>query len=124
MDGTNQYCAAMDSGEADAQAVVAHLRSLAPEEPGFVRECVEAFVTQTTSDLASLQAALAQGDAAAAAQAAHQIKGGCATVGACWLQALAKQIETRARQGTIAEAAGDLRLLTELFQKVRVRLGN
>jgi two-component system sensor histidine kinase BarA len=65
-------------------------------------------VETTESTLPTLRTAIAAGDAAAVAKAAHGIKGAAANVGGKEVAKAFSTIEERARDGSLAHASADL----------------
>ena len=114
--------AAIPVGEAEGLAVLACVRSLGAAQPEFVEECTGLFLLETAADLATIEAALARGDVAAAARDAHRLKGNCAVVGATRMQALCREIEGHAREGAIERAKAEINVLADLFGGVRLAL--
>ncbi len=87
--------------------VVASLRELAPEdEPGFVRELIDAYRDDAVVHLAGIKESLKSNDAEGLRKAAHTLKSSSANVGAVQVSRLALEIETLARAGTPGPAAG------------------
>ncbi len=83
-----------------------HLCSLQDENnPGFIRELIELFLTETPRRLAELESAQAAGNAVALARSAHVLRGACASFGARAMQSLCARIEEQARAGGLAGAA-------------------
>ncbi|MDE3084345.1 MAG: Hpt domain-containing protein, partial [Verrucomicrobiota bacterium] len=71
-----------------------HLRiSQDEEDPQFLIELIDLFLAETPKRFRELRAALAAGDARAAAQLAHTVKGACANFGGRALETLCLQIE-------------------------------
>jgi HPt (histidine-containing phosphotransfer) domain-containing protein len=77
----------------------------------FLEELLGMFRADLPQRLSALREALAGADALAARQAAHSLAGAAGNVAAHWLEPLARQIETFARQDELAKAAA---LLPEL----------
>lgn len=84
-------------------AVIAQLRT----EFGataILGELVELFGAQTPGRLVELRAGIDGGDAAAVSGHAHQLKGGCLTMGASRMAGLCEELEQSARTGSLAGA--------------------
>ncbi len=88
-------------------------------------DILQSFHAENIHDIDTLNAALAQGDADAAAQTAHRMKGVSRMVGAHELQGICYQIETAAKQrdlqtamtthGLLADAMGRIEALIERY---------
>jgi CheY-like chemotaxis protein/HPt (histidine-containing phosphotransfer) domain-containing protein len=66
---------------------------------------VDLFGTQQPGMLADLHEAIERGDAHAVRERAHKLAGGCATMGVPDMTALCRQLEARARAGSLEGAA-------------------
>jgi two-component system sensor histidine kinase/response regulator len=75
-------------------------------EAGLYRRVLSIFLQKQRSSIPSLKEALASGDSSTAWRTAHSLGGAAATVGARDLASLARQLETRIREG---ESGGSLR---------------
>ncbi len=96
------------------------LHELADGDREFEQELLQIFVSDTLAHLESLRNAIATQDCGKTEQAAHQIRGASASVGAVRVQAIATQIEQQARQ---KQLQGSDRLLADLetaLQKVKL----
>ena len=107
------------SAEAGVEAVLARLRALGEGDPGFVAKFVRLFVEDTAAQLVTLEAAVAQEDCDGARRIAHGLKGACSNFGAARMAELCAQLEAQAREGSIAGADGEVRLLVEEYQVLR-----
>ena len=105
-------------GAAEYLAMRAHLCTLSEGNAAFIDRCFQLFVKETTADLAHLDAAVAQGDAAAVVSIAHRLKGGCLTSGAAQMAACCAELETEARAAARVSVASALDRLAALFQGV------
>lgn len=76
-------------------------------DPGLLRELLEYFLEVMPAQLDDLQSSVAAGDLADVDLQAHSIKGGAANVGAVRVAALARDLEQRAKSGTL-DGAGEL----------------
>ncbi len=80
-----------------------NLRELNPEDGGeFLREIVSIYLEDTPKRIDEMKAALAKGDQAGFARAAHTIKGSSANVGAKLMKAIAERLEHTARKEGLA----------------------
>lgn len=99
--------------EVDA-AAWEQLRELAGDDPTFLVSLVGTFVQEGRAQLARLEAAAAAGDRGAVERIAHNLKSGCAQVGALGLSRKAGELERtargedpeRTREGVARVAAG------------------
>jgi PAS domain S-box-containing protein len=95
------------AGAADVldPAAIAMLRELhRPGHPDPLGAAIGLFLANEPPRLATLRAAVADGDAAAVQRAAHQFKGSAGTMGAGEVMALSQGLEQLARGGTLAGA--------------------
>jgi len=89
------------AGELLDQTALAELRELAPDD---FREVLELYLDEAPPELRGLAQILEQGDAPAAAAAAHRLKGESLAVGAARVAALVAELETRVRANDIVGA--------------------
>jgi HPt (histidine-containing phosphotransfer) domain-containing protein len=74
------------------------LRDLSPEgDTAFLRELIAIYLADTPGQLAQLESALINGDAALVIRAAHTIKGSSGNFGALELAQVAQEVESRAK---------------------------
>ena len=92
--------------EADTldQAALADLRAMTGDDPAFLAELIDTYVSDTPEQLATIRRALESGDAEAVRRAAHSLKSNSATFGAATLAGLGAQIEARGKAGELAGA--------------------
>ena len=88
-----------------------------------VDEMIDTFAAAATARRAALQEALAAGDLAALADAAHAIVAGAGQLGAGTLMADARRVEESARQGDAATALGATPALLASFATALTALG-
>ena len=88
-----------------------------------VDEMIDTFSAAATLRRAALQHALAGGDLAALADAAHSIVAGAGQLGATTLMADARRVEESARQGDAATALGATPALLASFDAALTALG-
>jgi len=91
------------------------LRTLIGEDDEFVRELCQAFVSTTDEILPKLEKALAIGDRADLAAAAHKLKGGSQSICAERIAMLALSLERGAPSRTLQELNA---LLADLRQEI------
>jgi HPt (histidine-containing phosphotransfer) domain-containing protein len=89
-------------------AVIAELRESTGGDDDFVRELVEAYVSEATGYLAAMTAAAAAGDPAAIVLPAHTLKSSSATLGAMRLASISRGIEEAGRAGRTDDLAADV----------------
>jgi CheY-like chemotaxis protein len=75
-----------------------------PGQPDPVAEIIDLFLQQTPDLLTSLKKAFAEMDPESVGLTAHTLKGSCANLGAEQMAAWCRELESVARQGTLAEA--------------------
>jgi two-component system, sensor histidine kinase and response regulator len=106
------------------ESIVAGLRDIQPDDPGFLREVFDLYLETNARALAVLRERLPDADFAALGRTAHSIKGSSLNVGAHGMSRLCEQIETAARQG----AGGRLeQLIADLeaeFARVNVAMAS
>jgi HPt (histidine-containing phosphotransfer) domain-containing protein len=95
----NEQTAVLDEG------VLAELRESVGGDEAFVKELVDAYLTESPAYLEAVRAAAAANDTAAAVRPAHTLKSSSAAIGAMRVSLLAKRIEHAAREGQIDHAA-------------------
>jgi CheY-like chemotaxis protein/HPt (histidine-containing phosphotransfer) domain-containing protein len=110
--------------DTDEEAIAARLRELEEMGPGFLSTFLSLFVETAMAQLAELEAAVAEGNAAATQQLAHALKGACLNVGAERMGALCAQLEQGARAGTLTGAAETMRLIADEYEHVRAAEGS
>jgi len=94
---------------------MSRLRALIGEDDDFIRELCQAFVSTTDDILPKLEKALATGDRATLASAAHKLKGGSQSICAERIAGLAFALERGAPTRTLQELNG---LLADLRQEI------
>lgn len=90
------------------QAVIAELRESTGDDDEFVRELVEAYLSEATGYLEAMKAAAAAGDAAAIVRPAHTLKSSSATMGAMRLAGICRGLEEAGRAGRTEGFAQDV----------------
>lgn len=94
-------------------------RELAEVAPGLFEDLINYYVTNTPGLLATLRAALAQGDAVAFSNTAHQLKSNSARLGAVTCHSLGQELELMGRNGALDRAAERLTMLEAEYERVR-----
>lgn len=105
----------------DPQALV-NLRELNPEDPAFLRELIDVFLTDIPVRLAELEKALAANDAVLLTRAAHTIKGSGGNFGTAGLCLLAQEMENQGKTADFAAASATLPALHAEFTRVNEAL--
>ncbi len=96
-----------------------HLRALQDDEqPEFVAELIDLFLTETPRRLSELSLALGASDLGLAARTAHTVKGASATFGGRELQARCAELEKLASGGRLAEARAAARELERAYERL------
>lgn len=102
------------------------LRELSPEEPTFLRDLIDLFVSDVAVRLLELERALASADTQLLTRAAHTIKGSCSNFGAAELMRISEVMESQGKASDVAGAAAMLPALkveyaavSEALQKFR-----
>jgi HPt (histidine-containing phosphotransfer) domain-containing protein len=88
--------------------VIAELRESTGGDDDFVRELVEAYVSEATGYLEAMTAAAEVADPAAIVRPAHTLKSSSATLGAMRLAAISREIEEAGRAGRTDDLAADV----------------
>lgn len=109
-------------------ATIERLRRLAREtqRPGedVLAELFSLYDNDAGRRVDAVQAALARGDAAAAAAAAHALKGASANVGALRVRACCADVEAAARQGDVQAANDHAATLAREVARARTALAS
>lgn len=89
-------------------AVIAELRESTGGDEEFVRELVEAYVSEATGYLEAMTAAAAVADPSSIVRPAHTLKSSSATLGAMRLAEISRGIEEAGRAGGTDDLAADV----------------
>ncbi len=87
------------------EKVLDELRASVGDDDDFVRDLIEAFLSDSGAQLDAIEAALKAGDAEALVRPAHTLKSSSATVGAMELSAAARTLEMAGRSGSLSDEA-------------------
>jgi len=90
--------------------------------PSVLKRIITLFLDSAPEQLAALRAAIQQEDALKICGIAHSLKSASANLGAVQFSQLCKQLEIKAKEGYVVEAAEDLTLLEQVFGEVRQAL--
>jgi HPt (histidine-containing phosphotransfer) domain-containing protein len=93
----------LEEGPMVDDGVLAELRTSVQGDTAFVRDLVEAFVTDSAELIDAIDAALAGGDAQGLVRPAHTLKSSSATLGALSLSATARTLEAAGRSAALDE---------------------
>jgi HPt (histidine-containing phosphotransfer) domain-containing protein len=85
------------------EKVLDELRASVGGDDDFVRELIEAFLSDSDAQLDAIEAALKADDAEALVRPAHTLKSSSATVGAMELSAVARALEMAGRSGSLRD---------------------
>ena len=85
------------------EGVLEELRVSVEGDVAFVRDLVDAYVSDSAEQISGIEAALAAGDAEALVRPAHTLKSSSATLGAMELSATARTLEMAARAGDLSD---------------------
>ena len=88
----------------------------------FLLELAPIFIESTPKQLGALRQAVAEEDRESFFQVAHSLKGSSASIGAISLSKLSKQIESLARQGTLADTTQKIALMEAEYERVKSTL--
>lgn len=95
---------------------VGYLKSLAEgENPTFVRDFVELFLSHTPSLIQRLQERVAAGDAEGVEKTAHRLRGSSLNLGAVALGEVCQEIEERGREGQLEQLEPLVEKMLEAF---------
>jgi HPt (histidine-containing phosphotransfer) domain-containing protein len=89
-------------------AVLAELRQSTGDDDDFVRELVDAYVSEATGYLDAMRGAAIAGDPASIVRPAHTLKSSSATLGAMRLAGISRGIEEAGRAGRSADLVADV----------------
>ena len=95
------------------------LQEISGGDPDFEREVLEAFVVETSDQLAIAQARLQLGDATGASHEAHTMRGVALNVGARKFGGLVEEIEACSREGDLVAAREALSRALLEFDELR-----
>jgi len=100
------------------------LRELSPDDPAFLRELIDLFISDVADRLAELDRALAAADANLLLRAAHNIKGSCGNFGAVELMRISQIMESQGKASDVAGAIATLPALKAAYAAVSADLKN
>lgn len=100
-----KWAAARRTRPAGRAGIVERLRDLGVlDDPIFLREMLDAFVTDSESLLRNLREAASRGDATTCERAAHRLRGASLNLGAASLARSAERIEEQSRASDLSDA--------------------
>lgn len=94
------------------------LRDLSPDEPAFLRDLIDLFISDVADRLLDLDRALANADTQLLTHAAHTIKGSCSNFGAADLVKLCQVVELQGKTSDFSGAAATLPALKAEYAAV------
>lgn len=100
---------------------VERLREATFDDPEFMGELVEMFLTDVADQLVSLDRAIAAEDWPSASRTAHRVRGSSSNVGADELARLCSDLEHRSAEAETAESSAGAGIREE-FERVRLTL--
>jgi PAS domain S-box-containing protein len=103
-------------------AIRERIAEVAGDDPEFIGELTEAFVSGGVDTVLEIRAAAHRGDNAALARAAHKLKGACANLYVNGLAALAQDLETRAKANATTDWKADITRIATEFERVSAAL--
>lgn len=112
----------MSSGPALDDATIAQLFEAVGSDPAFLDELAAAYLGDAPEQLAAARAAIAAGSADELVRPAHTLKSSSATLGAQTLAGLARELEQRARAGSLDGAETGLAAAEAEFARVGTAL--
>ena len=95
------------------------LRNSTMDDPALAKETIELFLNETPLQLAILSRYVLERNTAAVRRSAHQLKGGCLTVGAGRMADVCEQLETACENESLADLSRLADTLAEEFTEVR-----
>ena len=98
--------------------VIAKLRELESDIPGLVADVIATYLRETPGRIERIIAAVSNGDAKAAQQGAHGLKGSSSALGALRMAMLCEEIERGSEAGNLTGCARLTALLTQEFDRV------
>jgi HPt (histidine-containing phosphotransfer) domain-containing protein len=104
------------------RAVFDALVEMTGGEMEFVDELVDTFLADADQQIAALREAVATADTAALVRPAHSMKSNSLNVGALDLGGLCRELEERARNDDVPDAAERVEAIAEAFAGVRAAL--
>ncbi len=111
------------------ESVIAMLKASLSDDGTVIRQLIDLYTKDSPQQLADAAAALAKGDMAAMARAAHSLKSTSASMGATTVSGLARELEDLAKRSDLAQSAAVLeRLKLEVNSAIaafaRIRLSS
>ena len=112
----------MSTSPALDEATLAQLFEAVGSDPAFLDELAEAYLADAPEQLLAARAAVAAGSPDDLVRPAHTLKSSSATLGAQTLAGLARELEQRARAGSLDGAAAGLDAAEAEFARVGAAL--
>ncbi len=109
-----------DEGPVLDPETIASLRALDLEDgSNLFLELVDIFVTDASTQIGHLRAALGTGDTGKLERAAHTLKSSCANIGAMHMSRLCFELEKLGRVGSLDGAPSLVQAAEQAFQRVK-----
>lgn len=104
------------------RAVYDRLLEITGDDPEFLDDLIETYLTDSELQLEAMRAAAAANDAAALLRPAHTLKSSSANVGALILADLCRSLEADARAGAVPAMADRVEACAATFRAARSEL--
>jgi HPt (histidine-containing phosphotransfer) domain-containing protein len=110
----------LDTVERLEYDIARQLRALqSPHAPGVVENLIDIYLNHSDKTVATIRAALTQGDAQQLASSAHALKGSSANMGAQGLAELCRELELAGRAGSMPDPEPQFERLQAEYQRVK-----
>jgi HPt (histidine-containing phosphotransfer) domain-containing protein len=103
-------------------AVIDELKEATGRDPAFLAELIDTYLEDSAALLAAMRQAIAAADAAEVRRAAHSLKSNSASFGAGPLANVCRELEHRARDGRLDDAAEHLARIETAYAEVEREL--
>jgi HPt (histidine-containing phosphotransfer) domain-containing protein len=103
-------------------SIIAALRERDRGQPGLLAQMVGLYLRDALAQVAALRQAVERGDGHELEEAAHDLKGGSAQIGATAMVALCRDLETASKAEDASRAAAIVATLEQTFDQVRAAL--
>jgi signal transduction histidine kinase/CheY-like chemotaxis protein/HPt (histidine-containing phosphotransfer) domain-containing protein len=106
----------------DEATLRAFAQAMGEDDPGFIREMIDQFLTDAPGLVTAMRDGLDSGDADAVRRAAHTLKSNASTFGAHGLAERSASLEASAKAGDLADADGAVATIYDLLARVSIDL--
>jgi HPt (histidine-containing phosphotransfer) domain-containing protein len=110
--------------EAEKPVDLSRLEEIAGDDPEFIDELLDTFVSSTTELMTPLRAGVLARDPDAITRESHRLKGSSANIGALLLQSKSSELEQLGRSGAVDGAVELFDAIEAEFARVRAFLEN